>query len=79
MRIYRDARGLYIRDRMGGTNHYRPGPVIGYAHAYDMSDGGLREGDKPKTHHVAGAELVKIRLDDGRVLYWASEYLHDGP
>jgi hypothetical protein len=75
MRIWKDDRGLYIKDRFGGTNHYRPGGVNGYDHAYRMDDGGLKEGDKPKTHHVSGAPLVKIRHGD-ITLYWATEDCH---
>lgn len=77
MKIRKDERGLYIRGRFYKAgepdNPYRPGNVPGYDHVYDMSNGGLKEGDNPKTHHVAGAPLIKITLPD-RVLYWAEEY-----
>lgn len=79
MRIHRDEKGLYIRSRyfsLGDTDHYRPGGVPGFDHAFDMSEAGLAEGDNPKATHVAGAPLVRIRLEDGRVLHWASESAH---
>lgn len=79
MRIYRDEKGLYIRSRcfsLGDTDHYRPGEVPGYAHVFDMSSAGLTEGDNPKAAYVAGAPLVRIRLEDGRVLHWENESEH---
>lgn len=77
MLIRKDDRGLYIQSRWGAgdTNgHYRPGNLIGYAPIYRMDDGGLKEGDNPKTAHVDGTPLVKITLPDGVVLYWGTTY-----
>lgn len=75
MLIREDAKGLYVKNNRGDSD-YRPGDVNGYAHAFDMSDGGLKKGDKPKADHVSGSPLLRIRLDDGRVLYWAPETMH---
>ncbi len=76
MKIRKDERGLYITGR-DGVDHYRPGAISGYAHAYAMQDGGLVEGDNPKTAHVSGAPLIRIRTADGKTLYWAATSLHD--
>lgn len=76
MLIRSDAQGLYIRDRMGGSNHYRPGDCVGYAPIYRMDAHTLKEGDSPKAHHVAGAPLVKITCPDGVVLHWADTEAH---
>lgn len=76
MKVRQDAKGLYIVNARG-SGHYRPGEVPSYAHAYDMSAGGLKEGDNPKATHVVGAPLLRIRTDDGRVLYWADEYTRE--
>lgn len=74
MKICKDAKGLYITGRgLGLERPYRPGNVSGYEVAYDMSDGGLKEGDNPKTRHIPYAPLIKIQLEDGRVLHWATE------
>jgi hypothetical protein len=74
MRVWKDKIGIYIKDRMGEDNHYRPGDVNGWSHAYDQSDGRLQEGMKVKSRHMTGAPGVKITLDDGRVLVWCSEW-----
>lgn len=77
MKIRCDERGLYITSRGGKDypdGHYRPGRVVGYSHVFRMDDGGLKEGSNPKTYHVSGAPLIKITLDDGTVLYWATTY-----
>lgn len=70
MKIYRDERGLFIKDSTGGGHHHRPGPVAGYSHVYDMSDGGLKEGDNPKTSYVSSTPLIRIKLPDGKEVYW---------
>ncbi len=74
MKVRRDEKGLYIANARG-DGPYRPGGIIGYDHAYDMSYGGLQEGDNPRAYHVAGAPLLRIKLD-GRDIYWAAETLH---
>jgi hypothetical protein len=78
-RIYRDEKGLYIRSwhfSLGDTDHYRPGGVIGFNHAFEMGEAGLAEGDNPKAAHIPGAPLVRIRLEDGWILHWAIESAH---
>lgn len=65
--VHQDARGIYIITN-GGI--YRPGNVSGYAHAWDMSDGGLKKGDKVKTRAIGGSPIAKISLTDGTARYW---------
>lgn len=73
-KIRRDEHGLYVR---AGGYVFRPGPINGYSHAYDMSDAGLKEGDEVKASHVAGTPTGRIRLADGRQLRWGDDYLHE--
>lgn len=70
--VRKDAKGIYI---IAGGYIARPGAVSGYAHVYDMSDGGLKEHDRVMARHVGGSPLTRIRLDEKRDLYWH----HDGP
>jgi hypothetical protein len=65
--IRQDALGLFV---IAGGYKARPGPVRGYDHAYDMSDGGLKAGDRPVARHIAGTPLIRITLADGRKLVW---------
>lgn len=65
--IREDDRGLFVR---AGGYRGRPGGVLGYDHALDMSDGGLKAGDRVKARHISQSPLIKLRLDDGRVLFW---------
>lgn len=76
MKIRKDDRGLYITGR-DGKDHYRPGDINGYSHVHDMSDGGLKAGDNPRTRHVSGAPLIMITLPSGDFVWWASTYMHD--
>lgn len=71
-RVREDERGIFV---IQNGLRFRPGPVNGYAHAYDMSDGGIKKGDMVKARHVSQSMLVRIRLDDGRVLHWYGEPL----
>ncbi len=66
--VRRDAHGLYLRT---GGYIFRPGPVIGFDHAYDMGDGGLMEGDRVRARHLAGSEIARIRTESGD-LHWSS-------
>lgn len=66
--VREDQYGVYII--INGSKH-RPGNVVGYDHAFDMSDGGLRAGQKVKASSVSQSPLCRIKTD-GRVLYWAS-------
>lgn len=77
MIIRKDIHGLYIRGRhyskaLGMTDEpsYRPGYFPGDSHAMDTTDAGLQEGDKPKTSHMAGSPFVRIKMSDGRKVYW---------
>lgn len=69
--VRKDDKGLYV---IAGGYVARPGEVAGYAHAYDMSDGGLREGDRVKARHVSQTPLTEITPEDGKKLRW----YHDG-
>ena len=68
-RIREDQFGIYIR--LNGSRH-RPGDVTGYSHAYDMDAGGLKTGDSVKAVNVGQSPLIKITLDNGRVLRWCA-------
>lgn len=68
--VRKDGRGLFVR---AGGYIARPGNVAGYSHAYNMSDGGLKAGDRVKAHHKAQTPLTRITLDDDRVLHWHHE------
>lgn len=79
MIIRKDKHGLYIRSRsysksLGLTSDpaYRPGYFNGHSHAWNTTDAGLQQGNKPKTNHVNGAPFVRIKLDNGDVAYWGS-------
>lgn len=65
--VREDGRGLFVR---AGGYVARPGDVSGYAHAYTMSDGGLKAGDRVKAHHISQTPLTKLTLDDGRIIHW---------
>jgi hypothetical protein len=70
-RVRKDAKGLLIR---AGGYVSRPGNVRGYAHAYRMDDGGLKEGDYVKARHRAGTPLSVITLDDGSKIFWHHDH-----
>lgn len=70
--ICQDSAGLFVK---AGGYIARPGDVGGYSHAFDMSDGGLKKGDRVKASHMTGAPIVKLRLEGGKVLHW---YTGDG-
>jgi hypothetical protein len=72
--IHGDVRGLCV---IAGGYKARPGGVTGYDHAYDMSDGGLKIGDRVKARHVSGAPLIRITLADGRKLHWHTDPTYD--
>jgi hypothetical protein len=55
----------------------RPGPLPGYDHAHRMDSAKLRKGDKVKARHIPGSELTKVTLDDGTVLHWGHDSLHE--
>lgn len=71
MRVVReDEQGIYVKNN--GQKH-RPGRVRGYYHAFDMDDGGLKKGDRVGVRNINHSPLCRIRLKDGRTLYWHSE------
>jgi hypothetical protein len=82
MKIRKDNHGLYIRSRFYTVDKndpaYRPGEFASYSHVYDTNDGGLKEGDSVKASHVSQAPLIKIRLENGRVLFWGSHGRTEG-
>lgn len=72
--VREDEKGIYIQH---GGYIWRPGSVNGYEHIYDMHDGGLQKNDRVKPDHREGGPIVKIILDDGTVLHWSSEDIHN--
>lgn len=69
--VREDEKGLYII--LNGQKR-RPGSVAGMDHVYDMSDGGLKAGDKVEAHHISQSDHIKIKLDNGRELVWSGEW-----
>lgn len=65
--IRQDDQGIYL---IANGSTYRPGKVSGYDHVYNMTDGGLKKGDKPIAKHVSQSALVKITLESGKILHW---------
>jgi len=65
--VREDDKGLYL---IAGGHKSRPGPVRGYSHAFDMSDGGLKAGMKVHARHVSQSPYNRITLEDGRKLVW---------
>ena len=72
-KIRSDDRSIYL---ITNGTIYRPGPIIGFDHAYEMGDGDLKEGEKVKARAMSGSQICKIRLDDGRIIHWGSDYSH---
>ena len=66
--VREDEQGLYV---INNGAKRRPGDVAGYAHFRDMSDGGLKKGDKVKLYHVSQTPMCKLVKDDGTELYWS--------
>lgn len=73
--VREDEHGLYIL--INGARS-RPGNISGYDHVYDMSDGGLKKGDKVKAYKQNGNCITTITLDSGHKIYWSS-YPMDHP
>lgn len=71
-KVRQDTKGLYVKKDGAKA---RPGNVVGYDHAFDMSDGGLVVGDFVKTSHPAGP-ITYLTLEDGHRLAWY-RYEHD--
>lgn len=66
--VRQDEKGIYV---ICDGSLARPGDVNGYSHAYDMSDGGLKKGDRIKARHIGGTPLVKVSAADGETYrYW---------
>lgn len=70
-----DKKGIFV---YVNGERYRPGAVSGFSHAYDMSDAGLKIGDRVIARRVAQTPLAKVVHGD-RVLHWHRETveLHD--
>ncbi len=67
--IKEDDRGIFVQ---AGGYVARPGDAVGYAHAYDMSAGGLVKGDRVAARHLSGTPLIRIKIGDA-VLHWKIE------
>lgn len=65
--VRQDGQSIYV---VAGGYTAQPGEVNGYAHAYDMSDGDLKAGDRVKARHLAGTPITRITTASGRVLHW---------
>jgi hypothetical protein len=72
--VREDEHGLYIL--INGARS-RPGKISGYDHVYDMSDGGLKKGDKVKAYKQNGNQITTITLDGGKKIHWSSYPLDD--
>jgi hypothetical protein len=72
-KIKQDEAGLFVKS--GGAK-YRPGDIVGWSHAYDMSRGGLNEGDVVNVTPLSGEEICTLTRLDGYKLRWGSEYEH---
>ena len=72
--VRKDESGLFVRT---GGYVFRPGPINGYSHAFDMDDAGLSEGDQVKAKHRGGSTLANITLSDGTRRVWAEDYEHN--
>ena len=68
--VREDGKGLYL---VAGGYKCRPGAAVGFSHAFDMSDGGLKPGMKVKARHVSQSPYNRITLEDGRKLVWMHE------
>lgn len=68
-----DEKGILIY--LNGAKH-RPGPIQGYAHAYNMDDGGLKVGDHVKARHRAGTPTIRVQTPEGERI-WANDYMHE--
>lgn len=73
-RVRKDAAGLFVRTN---GDVFRPGDIGGYAHAYDMSDGGLAEGDEVRVSAISGTPLCRVTRDGMPLLRWGNDYLHE--
>lgn len=69
-KIRKDQTSIFV---IAGGYVARPGPVRGFDHAYDMSEGDLVEGDTVKAHHIGGSSITKIVTSTGRTLHWHHE------
>jgi hypothetical protein len=76
MIIRKDKHGLYIRSGWyladKSATAFRPGDFSGHSHAWNTTEAGLKEGDKPKTSYVNGTSFIRIKMPDGSKVYWGS-------
>lgn len=71
--VREDETGIYVQQ---GSEKYRPGDIIGYSHALDMDDAGLKVGDKVNISRSPGGP-IRLLTEAGRVVHWASQFEHD--
>lgn len=71
-----DKHGLFV---ITNGTRFRPGGLNGYDHAYDMSDPGLKIGDKVWARHISQTPLARITTVDDKTVVWGCEYLHKLP
>jgi hypothetical protein len=77
--VREDEHGIYV---VTNGEKYRPGGIPGYDHAYDMSDMGLKKGDRVWARHKAQTSLALVTAPEQGVLaqrtvIWGSDYLHE--
>lgn len=72
--VRKDDKGIFI---VTDGTRFRPGSITGYAHAYDMSDGGLVAGNHVRARHMNQTSMARLTLSDGRKLVWASDWDHE--
>lgn len=67
--VREDSEGVYINT---GGYRFRPGNVGHYDAIFDMSDAGLKAGDRIKASHWAYSTLAKIHVNN-KVYYWHAD------
>jgi hypothetical protein len=85
--VREDEHGIYV---VTNGEKYRPGGIPGYDHAYDMSDMGLKKGDRVWARHRAQSPLALVTRYRGernvgaevsdattRTAIWGNDYLHE--
>lgn len=73
-KVRSDDKGVFVS--VNG-NKYRPGPVVGYSHAYCMDQGPILVGEVIRVNHVAQSPLARILVNVGTKtlsFYWHMEH-----